>query len=368
MTRLKKRLLFVLPYLGSGGAEKVLLTLLNNLSKEKYELHLCLIKEKGNYYDQLDKNIAVHLLNCNSFVLSFNKLYRCIKRVDPDIILGFLSFVIVYLGLIKILFLKKKKFIARETGLPSSRKKFLAKNSKILCTITYGAMDAIISQCQYQQNELISYYKIPSYKIKQIPNPTDCNVPKYISNRSSDKINLVAAGSLSEIKNYHSLIAAIGLCHDESINLHIYGNGPLRDKLSQQIKNLNLQDRVFLHGFIRNLKEHFIHCDAFVITSQIEVCSNALLEAQACGLPAIAYNCPGANFEIIIEGETGFLVENNNIKMLAQIISEKNYLHMDRNYIHNHIKKRYDIANSITQYEQLFDNVLQKNDNNIELL
>ena len=163
--KMKKKLLFIIPYLGSGGAERVMLTLLNNLSREKYNLHLCLIKEKGNYFNQLEKNVTVHLLNCKSFILSFSKLYRCIKKVNPDIVIGFLSFVIVYLGLIKIFFLKNKFFIARETGLPSSRKGVITKNSKMLCTIAYKAMDVIISQCQYQEDELISYYKIPSYKV-----------------------------------------------------------------------------------------------------------------------------------------------------------------------------------------------------------
>lgn len=358
---MKKKLLFIIPYLGGGGAERVMLTLLNNLSREKYDLHLCLIKEKGNYLNQLEKNVTVHLLNCRSFILSFNKLYRCIKKVDPDIVIGFLSFVIVYLGLVKIFFLKKNIFIARETGLPSSRKRFLGNNSKMLCTITYGAMDVIISQCHYQKDELISYYKISPNKVRLIANPTDCNVPEYNYCRCpDDKVNLISAGSLEERKNYRSVIEAMDLCQDESIILHIYGDGPLRDELSRQIQSLHLQDRVLLHGHIHNLKDHFIQCDAYIMPSKFEVCSNALLEAQACGLPAIAYNCPGANAEIIIEGVTGFLAENNNVEMLAQIISEKKYLHMDRKFIHNHIERHFGIDSSIEQYEQLFDKVLQK--------
>ena len=353
---MRKRLLFVIPRLGGGGAEKVMLTLLNHLNRGKYELHLCLIQEEGNYFDQLKNDVECHLLDCKRFSLSLGRLFGCIKRVKPDIVIGFLSFVVVYLALLKATCFRNTIFIARETGLPSSRNKLLVIHNNFFCAFAYRSMTAVVSQCRYQKKELGDIYKIAPGKIAIIPNPTNCSLPLHLPPARNDrKIHLVTAGALSMVKNQASAIEAIRLCRDNGIVLHIFGQGPLRSRLLSQINAHNLENRIMLHGFEANLKRQFLRYDAYLMTSRIETCSNALLEAQACGLPAIAFDCPGANSEIIREGETGFLVPRGDVEFLAKVISERKYLNLDRQKIRQNIIDRYAIDKSLAAFEALID-------------
>jgi glycosyltransferase involved in cell wall biosynthesis len=354
----RRRLLFVIPYLGNGGAERVMLTLLNNLSREKYDLHLCLIKVKGNYFHQLNADVKVHILGCQRFALCLIKLWKCIHRVKPDIVIGFLSFVNVYLSLLKVVFFRDIIFIARETGLPESRRRRITIGNNLFCRLAYRCMDVVIAQCEYQFRAIITTYKLQLNRVVIIHNPIECNQEELSKSQlCSGKTNIISAGSLIALKNYEAAIDAIRQCSDEDIVLHIFGDGPQRQRLITMVAKHGLENRVIFHEFTHNLRSYFAKADAYLSSSLLEVCSNAMLEAQSCGLPAIAFNAPGANAEIIINDVTGYIVSLNDSAELSRVLIGRRYLQLDRDTIRSHIARNYGIRISISQYEHLLDGV-----------
>src|SRR5262249_22320327 len=111
---------------------------------------------------------------------------------------------------------------------------------------------------------------------------------------------LVAAGRLSQEKGFDRLLQAMPkvVAAFPDATLTILGSGPLDEALHTQAHRLTLSRSVTFAGFQMNPWRYFRHADLFVLPSRREGFSNALLEALALGIPAVAFDCPGAIREI----------------------------------------------------------------------
>lgn len=89
--------------------------------------------------------------------------------------------------------------------------------------------------------------------------------------------------------------------------LFIYGEGPLRRDLESLIKTLHLGNQVFLQGFKKNIHELISDAEFFILSSDFEGLSNALLEAMCMGIPCITTNVSGID-EVIHDKINGVLV------------------------------------------------------------
>jgi glycosyltransferase involved in cell wall biosynthesis len=99
---------------------------------------------------------------------------------------------------------------------------------------------------------------------------------------------------------------------NKTIDLHIYGSGPMKDSLQNRIDALALGEVVFLHPYTENVYEALVKHDVYLMTSAQEGFPNALCEAMAAGLPAIAFRCHEGLRELIRDGDNGFLIDDNN--------------------------------------------------------
>ena len=101
-------------------------------------------------------------------------------------------------------------------------------------------------------------------------------------------------------------------------NLVIYGEGPNRIKLEEQIKKLKLNGRVFLPGYSSEVITNVNKSSLFVLSSDFEGMPNALMEAMAMGVPSISTDCGGGGAKFLIENEkNGLLVPIGDVDALA---------------------------------------------------
>ena len=157
-------------------------------------------------------------------------------------------------------------------------------------------------------------------RVHVIPNPA--RVPRPGAPRHhllpSGKI-VVAVGRLTEQKGFPLLIEAFaraGLRKD-GWHLVILGEGPGRVAIEAQVRDLGLQDSVSLPGLVAAPEDWLHHADLFVLSSLFEGFPNALLEAMACGVAAIAFDCPSGPAEIIRHDQTGLLLPTSDVGALA---------------------------------------------------
>ncbi len=94
--------------------------------------------------------------------------------------------------------------------------------------------------------------------------------------------------------------------------LHMYGQGEQEVMLNHLIKDAGLGDVVIVHQPAKNILEKYTESSMFLLTSRYEGLPMVLIEALACGLPVVSFNCPWGPADIVRNGEDGFLVEYLN--------------------------------------------------------
>ncbi|MFM9558419.1 MULTISPECIES: glycosyltransferase family 4 protein [Streptomyces] len=121
---------------------------------------------------------------------------------------------------------------------------------------------------------------------------------------------VVAAGRLIPIKRYDRLVNAFAkvAADHPGWTLRIYGRGPQKENLRQQIDRLGLHDRVFLMGAVSPIETEWAKGAVAAVSSDMESFGMTIVEAMHCGVPVVATDCPHGPGEIITHGEDGILV------------------------------------------------------------
>lgn len=132
---------------------------------------------------------------------------------------------------------------------------------------------------------------------------------------------IVALGRMHEVKRFDLLIDAYTKSKmKEECDLIFVGDGELRPELENQIKQLNMQDRIHLAGTQSNPFPYLAGAEFLTLSSRTEAFPMVLIEALALECPVVATDCPTGPREIVRDGENGLLVENQNVDALQMAI------------------------------------------------
>lgn len=197
--------------------------------------------------------------------------------------------------------------------------------------------------------------------VKVIPNPLSFT-PNNISTQTSKKV--VAVARYSHEKGIDLLLKAWAIAekNTEEWRLDVFGDGN-RESFEQLIDQLGIdRKRCALHGRTNNVEQEYVNSSLFVLSSRFEGFGMVILEAMACGLPVVAFDCPWGPRTIIAEGEDGLLVENGNIKALADGLSKlmnNNSLRFLMSKVCVNKVNNYVIDRIAEQWNSLFNEVLE---------
>ena len=133
---------------------------------------------------------------------------------------------------------------------------------------------------------------------------------------------IVNIGRLNPQKNQAMLIRAFADFHaaHSDYKLSIYGEGDLYDELEALAESLGVSGSVILHGNVENIHEAASDCEMFVLSSDYEGLSNALLECMMMGMPCISTRCPGSA-DVIQNGENGILTDVGSEEQLSSAMA-----------------------------------------------
>jgi glycosyltransferase involved in cell wall biosynthesis len=131
--------------------------------------------------------------------------------------------------------------------------------------------------------------------------------------------HVLAMGRLTPQKGFDLLLKAMAGVRAAGVpaRLTIVGVGELEHELAAQAKALGLADAVDLVGFQEKPERFFAHADVFVLSSRYEGMPNVVLEALACGLPIVAFDCPHGVREIVRDGVNGRLLPPEDVGALT---------------------------------------------------
>ncbi len=177
----------------------------------------------------------------------------------------------------------------------------------------------------------------------------------------------IAVGRLEPQKDYPNLIRAMRRVVSDahsSTRLLIAGQGPLHEIIERQIADLELAKNVRLLGVRTDIPQLLNAADGFVLASAWEGLSIALLEAAATALPIVATDV-GGNSEIVIDGETGFLVPPRNPDALAEAMLRLMNLPPEQRLAmgqagRSHTMANFDMERIVDRWEQLYLQLLER--------
>lgn len=326
---IKKKILFIIPNLKAGGAERVTINYLRQLSLKKYSITLIVFENKNDLKKLIPKGVTIKNLKTLSASNSLFKILTNIKKIKPDFVYTSHSRVAAILLLIKP-FVNKFKHIARMINMPSLEKKYNIYGSfrRWIFAKAFKEADIIIAQTNEMKNDGIKIFGLEKKKIKVMYNPIDkAEINKYIKNTSSPfsskEIAAVASGRLSYQKDFSTLIKATikVLKRYPNFKLYILGRDDgQKNFLETMILENKLSDSIFLMGYQKNPYKYYKFCDLFILSSRFEGFPNVIIENYYLNTPIVTTDCVSVIKKLIINKKNGYICKKENILLLSNKI------------------------------------------------
>lgn len=303
------RVLFLIPTLTGGGAERVITTLLQHFDRNKFQLSIAIIDTRNAVFrSNIPTDVEYIDLHCSRVRYALPKIVGLIWRLRPNVVFSTLGHLNLVLAMLRPLLPNGVKYFARETALVSQN--IAAYRMRTIWAWAlrrfYRQLDKVICQSYAMRDDLVLFFLVPSNKAEVIHNPVDIASIRQSASRAVDncliagaRINLVAAGRLSYEKGFDILIEALALTSDREICLTLLGEGPLAAELLALVNARELQRRVCFAGFQSNPYPYIAQADAFVLSSRHEGFPNVVLEALALQTPVVALPSPGGVREML---------------------------------------------------------------------
>lgn len=309
---------------GSGGLERVLSVKASLLAElYGYEVHILALNEPEGQqpFFKFSDKIIRHNLKLGGNPLNYIRSYRngiktMVSEIQPDVIsvcddglkgffvpkiLGKKIPVVYERHVSKLISLAEKQGLARKAAeLQFTLMNRLAKSFDAFVVLTEG-----------NRNEWKDLNNLVV-----IPNPLPF-YPEVSAPLTSKKV--IAVGKYSHQKGFDLLLEAWAKLpqHLKDWELHLYGKQDRLQALTEQAEQLDVVGQVKFHGPDPNIEARFMEASVFVLSSRYEGFGMVIIEAMACGLPVVSFDCPYGPSDIITDGEDGFLAGSGDVAALS---------------------------------------------------
>jgi len=402
----ESRFLFFIPTLETGGAERVCLSYMNNLTRLRPVLAVQfrsgpLLTDLGAgvpVYETVQTyqmprtktpgrfgTLSAHAVGVPHAMLShipflskgllLLKQARYLARLAQECqcpgVSSFMTMPNIIAILAKVLFARSLKVVINVHDVTSrvlvhSRLKLHERVLlRWLVRVLYPRADLVVAVAVGIKVDLVRTFGIPADRVAVVHNPIDT---QGICARSSEPVDhpwlgapavpvVVAVGRLVKLKGFDLLIRAMAqLPSHLNARLLIVGEGEERSSLERLVMELGLAERVTLVGFEENPWKFMARTDMFVLSSLTEGWPNVIGEAMALGLPIVATDCSAGVREFLEEGKLGLLVPPGDSKALAEGIMQVLQDEALRTEFSRRAPKRvaqFDLPNVVRVYEDL---------------
>ena len=375
------KILHIIPNLGKGGAERLVLDICHQLNKYDGISASIFCFSSINDYQEYGNELDIAIIN-SGISLSFYKknnyhteeLKRAIEKLKPDIIHSHLFVA---------------EIISRSVLYPYARwfshchdnmeqfENFSWKTlfSKRKLTNFYEKM--FLMRCYKKNggthfiaisNDAKKYFEktVPRYPTTLLHNAVDYQ--RFYKEKThmaeSSKIHLVNTGSFVNKKNQKFLVEVAKILAEKNTDfeLHLLGDGENRAMLEEKTRALNLSGHVFFHGNIHYVEEWLWRSDIYVHSATYEPLGLALLEAMSAGLPVVALDGRG-NRDIIVQGKNGYIIPEQNPETFAAKIVElwnNKAKYKEMSLWAQDFAKNYDIKEYVAKLVSLYQNALTR--------
>lgn len=396
-----KRVLIAIHTLQMGGVEKIVINLLKNIDKEKFDVTLLSIVNDGIYINEVKKipNIKYKYFFNSLFKKSrdntnspFNKITSKIMNIIWKYYLFMIKYFPKYLYKknikekydIEISFLEGKvaKIIANSPNHDSKKMVWVHTDIENICRMNifkslqeeidcYNKFDKIVCVSSDVKNHFIHKTGITENILIQT-NPINSeeiiekSKEKILENLKKDGLVLCAVGRLAYEKGFDRLLKIHKRLLSENIKntVWIVGEGGERKRLEKYISANNLENTVDLIGYTSNPYKYIKNADIFVCSSRIEGLSSVVIEATILEKPIVTTMCSGMTDILGEDNENAMIVSNNTDDLylgIKKMITDNELRRTYENNIKN-ISNEFNINHVIKNIENLLDSLEKKHD------
>ena len=313
------KVVFIVPCLRSGGAERVMVLLANAMVEKVNKVVFLFTMDDVKSYT-LDKHIEIIINYKNrDFIGQIAFIRKYMKENQNAVFISFFTYQNLYSLMAKCLL--PIKVIVSERNDPR-RTLYGRKTLEIIRNYLYTKANMIV----FQTEDAMHYFskQIQSKGII-ICNPLS-SLPEIYDGEREKRI--VAVARLNKQKNLPMLISGVAefLLKNPEYCLEIYGEGDprdpdMRDDLKRLAQSKGIINQIKLMGFVPNASEAIRRASLYVSTSNYEGISNSMLEALAMGLPCVCTDCPVGGARMFIKnGVNGYLVPVGDEKAFSDAI------------------------------------------------
>lgn len=320
-----KKVLFLIPTLGHGGAEKVLVNLVNNMDKSKYDITVQAVFDEGVNKQFLKSDVKYKYVfkkiirgNAKLFKLfSPETLYKKFIKERYDIVVSYLEGITARIA----------------SGCPDEDTKLvswihveqhtmqavsMAFKSEAEAVECYNRFDNTVCVSEYVLNDFktVLNFKKP-IEVLFNTNETDeiREKSKELTSVKKDDgyINMCGMGTLCERKGFGKILRIHKKLLDNGVKQRVYilGTGDYRKTLEKMIEESNVKDTFILLGYDTNPYKYLRDCDLFVCASIAEGFSTAVTESLVVGTPVVTTRCSGMEEQLGFNNEYGIVTDNN---------------------------------------------------------
>lgn len=323
------RLMILITALTFGGAETQAVSLAEEFKGRGWEVCFVCLMDPVAYVDRVqNRGIEIHSLGMRRGIpnpAAILRLRELIRAFEPTIIHSHM-FHANLLGRVARLFFDVPRLVCTIHNLKeTSEKGGPTWHKDILYRITDHLADKTTIICAAARERYEKVQAVPVSKLQTIPNGVDTQVyssSKGAKKKARQELGLgnefvwLAVGRLVPQKDHENLLDALEQLGTSAFTLLIVGGGPLEKKLRDRRDQSFFREKIWFCGEHENILPFYQAADGFVMSSEFEGLSVALLEAASTGLPAVVTDV-GGNAEVVIDEETGYLVPPGNPAQLA---------------------------------------------------
>ncbi|MBZ0294178.1 MAG: glycosyltransferase [Anaerolineae bacterium] len=366
MTPDRPKILYIVSQLGQGGAEQQLYYVLKHLKPNATVVSLA----SGGYwlkpYQELGYRV-IELQRTGSFDVSrLTGVIRAIREQQPDIVHQWMDGIPGIYGRLATFFQRRPTIVGLRTH-PVRDPGWYSRLTRLWLNrhITMFVSNAVSSQ-QY----LVDHDHVPAGKSRFIPNGIELNrfaprkaveLPALLPEDWHDKVVVGTIGALARRKAPEVFVQVARKIIDQNPNVRFLhaGDGPLREAVEQQVRELNLEPYMHFLGSRSDVPEVLRALDILLMTSRNEGTPNAVMEAMATALPCVVTDI-GDCKALVVEGATGFVAPIGDVNCLTdyvmRLVNDPNLRQSMGRAGYDRIQN-YDVQKMAQQYGDLYQEV-----------
>ncbi len=320
-------ILFLIPTLDRGGAENVLVDLVNHMDQSKFQITVQTLFDKDSQKDRLRegieyKSFLYHQFHGNSRLqarIPARLLYRLIVRKRYDIVVSYLEGPTTHI-ISGCPYPDSKRVAWVHVEMDNMRQLSVGFRSEKEAVSAYQKVDKVVFVAdsvrktfekvvgKQLNNTTVLYNTINSKRIRK-----KAQEPLQSLEFSSDEFNIVTVGRIISAKGYDRLARVHKRLIESGHKVHVYvlGSGSEQKSIENYLSENKLNESFTFLGFKENPYNYVAKADLFVCSSRREGFSTAVSEALILGIPVVSTNCSGANELLGDSNEYGIVTENN---------------------------------------------------------